>query len=1305
MTATDALEYAFEGEHRYFERPVHRSMFTSMVIEALQTGAADVDRNGMITADELYDYVYRKMQPRGIQTPTRYARTEGSFTVAKTRPTTVSLTTAAKPPPVTLDHLLPAPDEAPRELQPPVGRSAEPAGNAAIVQFDLTGQGGHVVVVGQIHSGKSTLVQTLVVGLSLTHAPGNAAFYCIDSGGQLAALARLPHVKMVIDPEEHRRRAAMLAKISEIMAERKKLFRRYRIPSAEAFRARRKDGSFPAGDHADVFLIIDGWAQTSDVDGTLAETVRRIASDGLRFGVHVVVTARSWREVPPRLADLMLGRIELRLSDPRESRIDPALAATLPKHSGYGLHEAGRFVIAQPEVDASSGYDLDQLMVPEDAAGDDHWLADDDTEEVLPGESLSVSLSLLALLGLRGAAGTFDLRQAWAPRPVRDRYRIPFGVDEHGRPVELDIKEAAAGGVGPHGICVGATGSGKSELLRTIVLGMMVRHSSSTLNFVLVDFKGGATFLGLDKAPHVAATITNLAGDLKLVDRMKDAIAGEVARRQEELAKGNYKNVWDYEKARENGADLDPMPALFIVVDEISELLTAKPDFIDIFLQIGRVGRSLQMHMLLASQRLEEGKLRGLDTFLSYRIGLKTFSAAESRAAIGVPDAFELPPIPGSGYLGTQGGGLIRFKAAYVSGPYRPAGMKPAGPVANVVRADKRPQLFVPDFVELPPEPEPVVAPVEEAPKPDEGNEPSELEVMVDRFIGQGPPAHEVWLPPLREPNSLDTLLPNLNPTEDRGLSPVGFFGNGKLQVPVGIVDRPFEQRRDPLWVDFSGAAGHGVVVGGTQSGKSTLLRTLIMSMALANTPEEAQFYCVDLGGGTLAGLAGLPHVGGVAVARREPDKARRIVAELTVLANAREALYGELGIDSIADFRNRKRRGEITPEQDPYGDAFLIVDGWRALRDDFEELEPQITALAQRGLAYGVHVIVSATRWADIRPAIKDVLGTRLELRLGDPSESDIDRRTAINVPEGRPGRGLTRERLHMLTGLPRIDGVGDPETVGAGVADAVAKIRAAWTGRAAPQVRLLPEVVTYDEVLALDKQRHTRLVPIGINEDELSPVYLDFDADPHFMAFADGESGKTNLLRQIVRGITERYSAKEGVVVLVDYRRTMLGVVQEPHLLGYAVSANQLDGMIKDIAGSMTRRLPGPDVTQEQLRNRSWWKGPELFVVVDDYDLVVTQTNNPLKPLSEFLAQAKDVGLHMIVARRTGGAARAAYDPIIGKLKEIAAPGIVMNGSKDEGNLLGTVKPGPMPPGRGNLVSRKVSKQLMQVSWIQPE
>ncbi len=192
----------------------------------------------------------------------------------------------------------------------------------------------------------------------------------------------------------------------------------------------------------------------------------------------------------------------------------------------------------------------------------------------------------------------------------------------------------------PHGLCIGATGSGKSEFLRTLVLAMLATHSPTELNLVLVDFKGGATFLGLESTPHVAAIITNLEQELSMVDRMKDALSGEMNRRQEVLrAAGNYANVADYERARASGVRLEPLPALFIVVDEFSELLSQKPDFAELFVAIGRLGRSLHIHLLLASQRLEEGKLRGLDSHLSYRIGLKTFSANESRSVLGVPDA------------------------------------------------------------------------------------------------------------------------------------------------------------------------------------------------------------------------------------------------------------------------------------------------------------------------------------------------------------------------------------------------------------------------------------------------------------------------------------------------------------------------------------------------------------------------------------------------------------------------------------------------------------------------------------------
>ena len=277
---------------------------------------------------------------------------------------------------------------------------------------------------------------------------------------------------------------------------------------------------------------------------------------------------------------------------------------------------------------------------------------------------------LPALLGLGpGPAGIAALRARWA-RSESDRLRVPIGLDERGAPVVLDLKESAQGGSGPHGLCVGSTGSGKSELLRTLVLGLAAAHSSAELNLVLVDFKGGATFLGFAGLPHVSAVITNLAGEVALVDRMADALAGEITRRQEVLrAAGNLAGVAEYAAARRAGAELPPLPALLVVVDEFSELLAQRPELTELLVTIGRLGRSLGLHLLLASQRLDEGRLRGLESHLSYRIALRTFSAAESRAVLGVPDAHQLPSAPGSAFLTTGTDELVRFRAAYVSGP------------------------------------------------------------------------------------------------------------------------------------------------------------------------------------------------------------------------------------------------------------------------------------------------------------------------------------------------------------------------------------------------------------------------------------------------------------------------------------------------------------------------------------------------------------------------------------------------------------------------------------------------------------
>jgi S-DNA-T family DNA segregation ATPase FtsK/SpoIIIE len=900
------------------------------------------------------------------------------------------------------------------------------------------------------------------------------------------------------------------------------------------------------------------------------------------------------------------------------------------------------------------------------------------------GTPATAETGLPELLGI-GDPENFNVSRGWPARPHRDRLRVPIGVSDDGMPVELDLKESAQDGMGPHGLLVGATGSGKSELLRTLVLALAASHSSEILNFVLIDFKGGAAFAACDRLPHTAALVTNLEDALPLVDRMADALEGELSRRQELLRKaGNYAGQFDYEKARAGGAPLAPLPTLFVVCDEFTEMLEKRPHFIDIFLQIGRLGRSLGVHLLLASQRLEDGRLRGLDTHLSYRIGLRTFSALESRAVLGVPDAYELPRSPGNGYMKFGTEPLIRFKAAYVGGPVRRSG----GSGGRTEHGSVQVLPWTTQHVAAP-----ATAPV---PKPVADQDgPKLADVLIEKMIGQGPPAHQVWLPPLDESAVLDDLLGPVGVTPGRGLTFTNPALHNRLQVPIAVIDKPRDQLRDVMWLQLAGAAGHVAVVGGTLSGKSTALRTLVCGLALTHTPAEVQVYCLDFGGGGLATLRDLPHVGGV-FGRLEAEGVRRTVGEMVTLLAEREARFTELGVESMAAYRSRRTGGN-----DPFGDVFLVVDGWSSVRKDYEELEPVLTDLATRGLSYGIHLVAAASRWMDFRPAVRDLFGSRLELRLGDPSDSIIARRAAESVPDATPGRGMIAhptdrtKGLHLLTVRPEVSSIGDTPSL-------VKSIASSWDGQPAPRVRLLPASVPYT---ALEAERGSGLrIPIGIAEADLRPVEIDFAADPHFLLFGEGESGKTSFLRSIATTLTHRFQPEECRIILVDYRRSLMDLPESEHRIGYGMQAQQTQDLILSAAGYMQRRLPGPDVTARELRERSWWTGPELFVLVDDYDLVVSGPTNPLTPLVEYLPQARDIGLHLVLTRRSGGAGRALYEPVIQRLRELSAPGMVMSGSPEEGALIGNVKPVPLPPGRGRLITRREGTRLVQVAHVPP-
>ncbi|MER6615219.1 type VII secretion protein EccCa [Streptomyces xantholiticus] len=906
--------------------------------------------------------------------------------------------------------------------------------------------------------------------------------------------------------------------------------------------------------------------------------------------------------------------------------------------------------------------------------------------ESLTDAPLAGPVDFADLLGIEDVA-RLDLSRLWAPRGERAFLRVPIGISDSREPVLLDLKESSELGMGPHGLCVGATGSGKSELLRTLVLALVATHPPEDLALVLVDYKGGATFAPFADLPHVAGVITNLENQAGLVERVHASLAGEVKRRQQVLKDaGNVADIGDYAALRAgNRPDLDPLPHLFVVIDEFGELLTAKPDFIDLFLSIGRIGRSIGVHLLLSSQRIEGGKLKGLDTYLSYRLGLRTFSADESRTVLDTVDAFHLPPLPGFGYLKVDTSHYERFKASYVSGAYR-------GPVRRVEEEETGPLALEYEAYNTLGSPD-ASTPQEQTVRRRETG-PTELGVVVGQLENAADPVRRIWLPPLPDAVALDDVA---GPLE------VGRRGTqlskrrGQLTVPIGLLDDPTKQWQGQWYLDLTVAGGHAAVIGGPQSGKTTLLRTLVLSLALTHTPREVGVYGLDLVGGGLQALAGLPHVGGVA-GRADRERAARTVEEVRNMLALREDLFREHGIDSVEQLRTLHTAGRL-PEL-ASAEIVLVIDGFGALRDDFEELDDVVVDILKRGGGYGVHVVAGMLRWNDVRIATQSNFGTRVELRLNDPSESSIDRKLAETLSPDEPGRALTDGKLFAQVALPRTDSLPDVSELGTVLEHTARTIRANWSGEVAQPVRVLPHVL--EPHLLPGPAAEQSKVPIGLDQTALAPVLLDlFGHDQHLLVMGDSECGKTNLLKAIARGLVERYGEDELVFAVMDPRRSLRGAVPEEFNGGYAYNAKLCAGLSAGIATELEKRLPDENARLEDLEPGSWGSGPRIVVLVDDYDVLTTAGQSPLGPFLPYIPSAVDIGLHFVLTRRVAGASRGMYEPLIQGLRESGASAVLMAGDRSEGQLFPGVYASQQPPGRGVFIRRGQSNRLIQTVY----
>ncbi|HEY0698745.1 MAG TPA: FtsK/SpoIIIE domain-containing protein, partial [Micromonospora sp.] len=641
LTASSSVETAGDGERPAPGRQPGLSVFTEAVVRGLATGSADVRGIGRITPNDLWEYVRQEVPRRTVrQTPTQYGYVEDEIHLANVRrgfsgtvlrPShRVHLGDLLGPLSQTADQGLRAEEWlGTGRLVVPVGQAFRGTEPAETVCLNLAHNDGHVLVVGRIGSGKSTLLRTLVGALALTSSPGEVRFYFLESGGnKLGSLRRLPYVARIARDDQPDLVRDLLDEVGGIISRRKQLYSEHFVDSAERFRVVRRD--LPGGPHPDVFLFVDRWADFASHGARISA----LAGAGLDYGVHLVVSARGWRDVPDELQELIHCQIELHLSRPSESRIDPRLAEqAFGSQPGWALRQGGRFLVALPHLGSAAGTP-DELLMADSSDGAlelvdrvvKAWSRiggrplDHPDQSVAAARPLTIAPSVLDLLGLAelSADRVAVLR---AGRTPDDRLRVPIGVDPAGEPVLLDLKPSTEGGAGPHGLLVGATGSGKSQLLRSLLTTLALTHDPAQLTFVLVTYKGGDTFAPFERLPHTGALVDRIADELSLLDRLIQTISGELTRRQGALrAAGNLYSQHEYERVRATGTPLAPMPALLVVCDEFTELLTANPNFLDLLVQVGRVGRSLGVHLLLAAQRLEEGRLRGLETHLAYRI-------------------------------------------------------------------------------------------------------------------------------------------------------------------------------------------------------------------------------------------------------------------------------------------------------------------------------------------------------------------------------------------------------------------------------------------------------------------------------------------------------------------------------------------------------------------------------------------------------------------------------------------------------------------------------------------------------------
>jgi S-DNA-T family DNA segregation ATPase FtsK/SpoIIIE len=677
---------------------------------------------------------------------------------------------------------------------------------------------------------------------------------------------------------------------------------------------------------------------------------------------------------------------------------------------------------------------------------------------------------------------------------VGESYDGPFGID-----IRKD---------GPHGLIAGTTGSGKSELLQTIIASLAVANRPDELTFVLIDYKGGSAFADCARLPHTAGMVTDLGPHL--VQRALASLTAELTRRERLLARAGAKDIEDYQRTAAG------LPRLVIVIDEFASLARDLPDFVTGLVGIAQRGRSLGLHLLLATQRPSGVVSADIRANANLRIALRVTDPGESADVLDAPDAaYIAKATPGRAYVRLGHGSLVPFQSGRVGGP-RP-------------RADQPLPGSPPGRFWLAPVSWADLGKPEPAPPPEAGQadgEVTDLKVLVEqirlaaRDLGIRPPPSP-WLPPLPSVVQLSSIWPP---------AVASARGDERSTIPFGITDLPHVQAQTPAGLDPA-TFSHLMAAGAPRSGRSQLLRTIAGALARARDCGDLHLYGLDCGNGALLPLAELPHCGAV-VSRTEAERAGRLLRRLDAELTRRQELLAAGGYASVIEQRRSQDRDGAEADR-PLPHLFLLLDQWEGFTATLGEtdggaLTDVLTRMLGEGASAGMHLVMTGDR-SLLAGRVAALCEEKLVFRLAEREDYALaglrPRDLPEDIPPGRAFRTGSGAEVQVALLGPDPTGQGQAAALRA-IAGSVALRDGAVPASARPfRVDAAPARVTFDQAWALRPAagRASGLwALVGVGGDALAARGPDLGAGvPAFIVAGPGGSGRSTILVAMARSL----------------------------------------------------------------------------------------------------------------------------------------------------------------------------------------